>query len=142
MSNISKRRIDKLIPLALDAIREAGLPDPQGRVSKTYHGYISSLGADMINATPLAAIIFFEEGKKADEGGGSGSKEDRSKVTDAILKLLRKELGNGIDGVSNSWDKLSKYYSSSTHSDRKKIENITAAAAALKIALRTFPKSS
>lgn len=142
MSNISKRRIDKLIPLALEAIKDATLPDAEGKVSKTYHGYFSSFGADMINATPLAAIIFFEEAKKADEGGSSGSKEDRSKVTEAILRLIRKELGTGPDGVPNDWNKLSKYYSTSSHSDRKKIENITAAAAALKIALRTFPKSS
>ncbi len=141
MSAINKKRIDKLIPNAIEVINQVGLKTADGKVSITYHGYFSTFGADMILTTPLAAIIFYEEGKKANEEGGSGSKEDRKLVPKAIVELLRKELGPSADGVLTEWEDLSTYYSVSNHAKPRKIANIIAAATALKIALRTFPKS-
>ena len=149
MSTVSKRRLDSLIPMAIKVIKEMKgffSIEMEGdkkvitdKISKTFHGYFSSLGADMINSTPLAAIIFYEEGKKANDEGGSGSKEDRSLIPESILKLLRLELTSSI--VKESYQKLSDYYVLSNESKSRKNLNIAAAAAALKIALRTFPKS-
>lgn len=141
MSAISKKRMDALIPLAIDVINEMqqffveeeinGIKLKTNKISKTYHGYFSSFGADMINSTPLAAIIFFEESDKSSAGRSS---ENKALVPKAILNLIKKEKEN----ERQTWpSELSKYYKSN---DKNCIDNISAAAAALKIALRTFPK--
>jgi hypothetical protein len=137
---ISKKRMDKLIPQAIDVIK--GMPDfftqeKQGenwvktnKISKTYHGYFSSFGADIVNSTPLAAIIFFEQ-------QDTGSKEKRELIPKSILALLKKE------NTAITAGKLSEYWSSASanaSSPAKKAAAVVAAAAALKIALRTFPQ--
>ncbi|MDZ4751171.1 MAG: hypothetical protein SGI87_06110 [Flavobacteriales bacterium] len=137
---ISKKRMDALIPKAIDVIREMETREKSffiwenrgatevrtNFISKTYHGYFSSFGADMINSTPLAAIIFFEE--------STGGIEKRSLIPLSILNLIRKE--NSVTEAPETMKKLSSYYTR----DTRKMENIAAAAAALKIALRTFPQ--
>lgn len=147
MSAVSKKRMDKLIPLAIEVINEmkaefltkkakvniGGVEKEVAAIPKTLHGYYSSFGADMVNSTPLAAIIFYEQ-------EDSGSEQKRPLIPESILKLLRKELTNSV--IQDGWSKLSQYYMNSNHTDAQKAMHISAAAAALKIALRTFPKSS
>ncbi|MBK9107301.1 MAG: hypothetical protein IPM92_02685 [Saprospiraceae bacterium] len=151
MSTISKKRFDSLIPLAIDVINDMKAEFIIGStdlvftasdgtkekrtvraVPNAFHGYFSSFGADMINSTPLAAIIFFEE---ADKASGGRSKENKALIPRSILNLIKKENPNDRE----VWPtELSKYY---CPDDKSCIVKIAAAAAALKIALRTFPKS-
>jgi hypothetical protein len=143
MSAVGKKRMDKLIPLAIEVIQQEskffvhekvnGQSVRTNKIPKTFNGYYSSFGADMANSTPLAAIIFYEQ-------EDSGSEQERPLIPKSILKLLRKELGDQV--FTQNWDKLSQYYMHSSHTDAQKANHISAAAAALKIALRTFPKAS
>ncbi len=138
MSTISKKKLDELIPPAIEIINSLGFKK-DGLVSKTYHGYFSSFGADMINASPLAAAIFSEDSSKRESESNTGTKEDRTLVPLSILKLMKKKLDSNIMD-----EKLSSFIiSRSTNGVLPSIyvENILASAIALKIALRTFKKS-
>lgn len=139
MSTISKKKLDDLIPSAISIINSMEFKNKEGLVSKTYHGYFSSFGADMINASPLAAAIFSEDSSKKESESNTGTKEDRTLVPLAILELLKKKFDTHILDK-----KLSSFIiSRSTNGVLPSIyvENILASAIALKIALRTFKKS-
>ena len=62
-----KAKINKLIPLAVEAIRESKIADYNDVVKKEFKGYISSMGASILQAGLLPTIAFFanDEGKKA-----------------------------------------------------------------------------
>jgi hypothetical protein len=135
MNTIPKRRLDTLIPLAINVINELGIKK-DGSISKTYHGYFSSFGADMITTSPLAAAIFCEDKTEKE----SAAKEDRSKVALGIYRLMQAEgrAATGKDGKS----KLSEFLLSFKGSiPQQTVMDMMAASIALKIALRTFKKS-
>jgi len=62
-----KAKINKLIPLAVEAIRESKIADNKDFVKKEFKGYISSMGASILQAGLLPTIAFFanDEGKNA-----------------------------------------------------------------------------
>lgn len=127
MNTIPRKRIDRLIPQAISVISEVGIASG-GMVASSFHGYISSFGASMVQSSPLAAAVFFED--------SSSSQEDRSKLPRAILKLVLWEKQG-----SSSGSKLSDYIMSQMSSGQvpnSTVTDILAAAIALKIALRTF----
>lgn len=138
MSTISKKKLDNLIPPAIDIINSLGFKK-DGVISKTYHGYFSSFGADMINTSPLAAAIFSEDSSKKESESNTGTKEDRTLVPLAILNLLKKKFDTNINETKLSLYIISKSQNGVLPSIYT--ENILAAAIALKIALRTFKKS-
>jgi CRISPR-associated protein Cmr5 len=92
-----------------------------------YKGYISSLGANMIQAGIQAALTFYE----AEE---SGSKNDK-RLINAAIKYIITDVGS---------DEYSDYELSKTLKDlspdecQLKAEQIMDAATALKLALRTY----
>jgi len=133
MHEIPKRRIDRLVPEAIKIIKEGKVKIlDNGKVPSAFHGYVSSFGADIINASPLAAAIYFED--------SSGSEEDRSQVSKALLLLLRDDLGE--EAVPLTLKKLSEWFMEmKPDGTKKRLPDVTAAAIALKLALRTFPKS-
>lgn len=138
MNSIPKKKLDNLIPKAIRIIDSSGFKDNNGKIAKTFQGYFSSFGADMINTSPLAASIFSEDSSKRETESNPGTKEDRSLVTKAILKLLQ-EQDNSITS-----EKLSEYIISQSDNgvlNTRSLNNILVAATALKIALRTFKKS-
>lgn len=139
MSTISKKKLDDLIPLAINVINGLGFKDSNGCISKTYHGYFSSFGADMINTSPLAAAIFSEDSSKKENESNTGTKEDRTLVPLAILELLKRKFDNTIKDKKLSDLIISK--STNGVLPAIYVENILASAIALKIALRTFKKS-
>lgn len=158
MRAISKKRMDELIPLAIKVIHDMGadfLTDKikQKRknesgeeievevraIPKTVHGYFSAYGADMVNTTPLAATIFYEQ-------ADSGAEKDRTLVPKSILALLKEDpvTQSGASHFENLQSYIYKEQINGNphpHSKNQRTMNISAAAAALKIALRTFPKS-
>lgn len=137
MKAISKKQLDNLIPQAIETIKEVGIT-VDGKISGTYHGYFSSFGADMINTSVLAAAIFSED-KSGNKNNGTGPQEDRSKVPLAILKLLQKENSNNLF-VTQARTLSGYLISLGKKTPAKTINDILAAAIALKIGLRTFKK--
>ena len=124
-------RIDKYIPFAFEAIENVVL----GRdtltdgvnISKVYKGYISSLGANIIQAGIKTAIYFYE----AKESGSSGNKQ---LITASIHYILQK--ANGV--VSPVVEKLSTRFLS-TNTDLELLsKQVLDAATALKLAIRTY----
>lgn len=142
MNTITKKRLDNLIPKAIKIVKEVGIAvkkDDQYTVSKTYSGYFSSFGADLVNTSPLATAIFCED--KSKEEGQSNSKEDRSLVAKAILNLMKEEKSGNFEGNINK--ALLSDYLLTFHGNipNNVVYDMLAAAVALKIALRTFKKS-
>lgn len=151
MNTIPKKRIDNLIPMAIQVIKDTGIAvivsndgEPNKyEASETYSGYFSSFGADMVNTSPLATAIFCED-KSKESGGNSNSKEDRSKISEAILALMRKEEQEPtkIKTLGNKRF-LSEYLLTFGGSIPTSIVyDVLASAIALKIALRTFKKTN
>ena len=121
------KKLDRLIPIALI---EAGklIDKKDDKMPREYKGYISSFGASVIQSGLKAAVAFYEN-KTAD------SKQNKWKLTQAILNILK------ADGkVADSYDSLMKFVVSDECNSNlsKSRRDITDAATALKLAIRTF----
>ena len=120
------KKVNELIPKALTAITASGMVDA-GKVDKEYKGYISSMGASIIQSGLLPTLAFY-----SNEFSDSGKKK---------LKLIT-ALHILIENVNNP--KLLNYVLSGTHNGINKAEidkyekKISNALIALKLALRTF----
>lgn len=122
------RKVNELIPKALAAITASGMADTAGKVDKEYKGYISSMGASIIQSGLTATLAFYSNEQ-------SGSADKRLKLLKAIVKTI-------LNAESN--DKLLTYVLSGTHNGTNKVEidmyekQISDALIALKLALRTY----
>ena len=134
MNEISKSRVDQLIPKAIEIIKNikiATQEENQWVTPKEFHGYISSFGADMVMTSPLASAIFYED--------SSGSDEDRSKLPKAILHLMRSE--KGADKISEEHLKLSSYLMEfGGRVPNNIVQDVLTASVAIKMGLKTFKK--
>ncbi|MDP2303479.1 MAG: type III-B CRISPR module-associated protein Cmr5 [Ignavibacteria bacterium] len=121
------KKVNELIPKALDAITDSGMAEA-GKVDKEYKGYISSMGASIIQSGLLATLAFYSNEQ-------SGSVDKRRNLLKAIVKTL-------LGTASN--EKLLNYVLSGTHNGTNKAEidkyekQISTTLIALKLALRTF----
>lgn len=137
---VSKQRLDALIPKAMDV-----LADPvtklvkEGKISGTYHGYISSFGAMMALSSPLAAARMFEYSEK-EQKDKQRTKENKAVITRAILELMRKELGQ--DRIPATHEQLSQHLVERVREGmtRRDRQDLAAACIALKLAMRSYPK--
>jgi CRISPR-associated protein Cmr5 len=132
---------DRYIPLAFDAIRKVKLAGKKdGRdvkygfvvenniIPKVYKGYVSSFGANIIQAGIKTAVHFYEAKAGSSEG-------DKRLITAAIRYMLNKD--------EQHVEEFGKYkLSEKLESDAHKLQNQTLqimdAATALKLALRTY----
>jgi CRISPR-associated protein Cmr5 len=125
-------RVDKYLPKAFESIQrvKVGVKTflvKEDTVPKEYKGYISSLGANMIQAGVKTALTFYESEE-------SGSKNDKRLINAAIKYII---------SDANS-DEYSDYKLSDTLNNlspdecQSKAEQIMDAATALKLALRTY----
>jgi len=114
-------KIEKIIPDAIDAIKNVGITDGL-EVSSEYNGYIASFGASITRSGLLPTVIFFENEE-------SGAKAKRELVPKALLHLIKQQ---------EKYGKLSDYIMKSDTPHSKKLSEISNAAIALKIALRTY----
>ncbi len=73
-------KINNLIPKAIQAIENSGIVHDDV-VAKEYKGYISSMGASIIQAGLLATLAFYQN--------DSGKKADSSNLLKAILVLIK-----------------------------------------------------
>jgi len=122
------KKVNELIPKALKAIKDSNMANASNEVEKEYKGYISSMGASIIQSGLLATLAFYSNEQ-------SGSVDKRRNLLKAIVKTLL--------GV-NSNNKLLNYVLAGSNNGRNKTEidkfekQISEALIALKLALRTF----
>lgn len=131
-------RVDSFLPLAFEAIDKVRIRhnsfftneqnrQSDGQIFKEYKGYISSLGANIVQAGVKAALTFYE----AEE---SGSEKDRKVINAAIKYILTKP-----DNVNRFEDfRLTAWLTSDDEENQQKALEILDAAVALKLALRTY----
>lgn len=130
---IMENRVDFFIPRAFKAIVKVKVDNNQfvqrdGSIPKEYKGYISSLGANIVQAGLKAAITFYEAEER-------GSKSDRRLINAAIKFILTNP--NPEPVLYNDY-KLSDLLVGDL---QKKALEILDAATALKLALRTYKMS-
>lgn len=129
------KRIQKMIPTAIDvADRELKIKSgsEKDKIAGEFNGYISSFGASIISAGLLPSVIFFsQKGESASE---------RHKIILCIQEILKKHGRPALNLI-----KEVKELYSINDGNRETINLLTSdifdAAVALKLAIRTFPKS-
>ncbi|MCD7838803.1 MAG: hypothetical protein LUG65_07825 [Clostridiales bacterium] len=122
---MDKRRLDEMIPLAYDAIRDNGIMDQQGQVPSGFRGQISSFGAAVAMGSLLSAVAAFsDDGKSA---------VDRSRLMNAIYQV--------IHGGKTGGDKALLFEILKTEKAALPgvTDNILTAAIAVKLALNLYP---
>jgi CRISPR-associated protein Cmr5 len=139
------KRIDELIPAAINAIKESQIPAKEnGLVPNEYKGYIDTFGASIVQNGLIPAVIFFETaGGKEDESittdrEKQGIYANRNKLMKAILRVIlhkEKETTTGKPGT------LFEYVTVKTKggmTEKQIRQEVVDAAIAVKLALRTF----
>lgn len=126
-------RVDHYLPKAFEAIVNVNVEGKvfinSGEIPKEYKGYISSLGANIIQAGVKAAITFYEAKE-------SGSKNDK-RIVNAAIKYI---LTTGDSPVAQFSDYMLSelLIDLSDEEKQQKAMDILDAATALKLALRTY----
>lgn len=125
------KNLQRLIPTAILA-SETHLLNNESKIPKEMNGYISSFGASIISAGLLPSVIFYsQKGESASE---------RHKIILALQDILKQNYDLNIDLLA----KVKDLYSSNI--DQAEVnyltDKINEAAIALKLAIRTFPKTS
>lgn len=126
------KRINELIPKALEAIKKSKITNSNNEVAKEYKGYISSMGASIIQSGLLATLAFYSNEQ-------SGSADKRLKLLKAVVKTIL-----GIE----SDEKLLKYVlvNSNNGKDKEAVnkfeKQISESLIALKLTLRTFKQEN
>lgn len=126
-----KAKLQKQILPAIQAIRDTRIANDNGVVKKEFKGYISALGAGIVQAGLLPTTIFFEH-----KGEASA---DRQLVCKAIRLLLERK--SNPEFIPDNWNayKLQDYLMDNDRmNDPTVLTAVTEYAVALKIALRTF----
>lgn len=122
------KKINELIPKALEAIKNSKMADDSNQVDKEYKGYIASMGASIIQSGLIATLAFYSNKQ-------SGSADKRIRLLEAVVKTFV---------ATDSNEELLQYVLSKTDSGKNNAEinkfekQISETLIALKLALRTF----
>ena len=129
------KKVESLLPRAIDAIREQKIMNEKDEVDNEYKGYIDKFAAAVVHNGLLPAVVFFEQ--DASDNADSDSKKiamQRKKLMRAILQVIDKKK------IQES-EKLQKYVLDQMEKQlsmddlRHEVGN---AATAVKLGLRTF----
>lgn len=135
-----KRTLQHLIPKAIQVIDLVDIPNKTAMphtVSGTYHGFIASLGAGIIQAGVLPAVIFFENSES-----DRAVKADKYRITQALHCLIAWEKDGKKPSKKPDQHALSTYIiENDLQYSSRFLDQLTSYAVALKIAMRTFKKS-
>ena len=125
---MNKAKVDRLLPLAYQAIIYTGIREKDGSVQKSFRGQVSTFGASVSMGSLLAAIAFF-----SDKGGAD---VDRGKILDAIFQVLR---SNAV--ISGGCKNLFSWAKQEAAAGREATckDDIIHAAVAVKLAMNLFP---
>jgi CRISPR-associated protein Cmr5 len=129
-------RTDQYLPFAFEAINMVKIISgnktiqlaEHNNISSVYKGYISSLGANIIQAGVKTAVYFYE----AKESGSSGNKK---LVTASIEYILQKAEGIKRPAADSN---LSSRFTKNDLNVEQLAKQIMDAATALKLAIRTY----
>lgn len=124
---MNKRRVDGMIPLAYEVLKEVQIVEKDGTIDKSYRGQISSFGAAVAMGSLLSAVSYFSQQNRA--------AVDRSKLMTAIHMLMNKENGRGGDEKS---DPLALFNYVRKDSGMAAKELILDCAVALKLAMNLY----
>lgn len=118
-----------MIPDAIEAAKNYLVEN--GKIKNEFNGYISSFGASIISAGLLPSVIFYSQ---------KGESADRNKIITCIQFILQK---HGYPNDFNLLKKIESLYRSTSNQSEINLltDKIFDAAIALKLAIRTFPKS-
>lgn len=131
-------KINNLIPIAIDAIRVSGMANSSDAVQSEYKGYISSMGASIIQAGLLPTLAF--------NSNSTGKAADSKKLLDAIHYILEGPTAGKNNlityVITTAKNQNASFPVSVREMDVYKLGNcetdIGDALIALKLALRTF----
>ena len=139
--------IDHLIPIAIRAIEEKQIPRGENKeVPNEYKGYIDGFGAAIVQNGLVPAVVFFENSRGDDSAGGGGTAENRKKLLGAVLQVIQ-ENKNRESSLAEKAGTLYDYITRAMNRQENPVNikilrrEVTEAAAAVKLALRTFPFS-
>jgi hypothetical protein len=120
-----KSKIDALIPLAVEAVRENLAEKPiKLKVPKGYNGAIASFGTGLHHAGVLATVAMFSNAQ---------GDVDKSKLLDAVFSVLKKYRTGGTQGKT-----LFEFLLENENQLSRLKKELTDIAVALKLAMRTF----
>lgn len=130
------KKVNELIPKALEAIKQSQMANDANEVDKEYKGYIASMGASIIQSGLIATIAFYSNEQ-------SGSKDKKLKLLTAIHILIANVNNHKLlDFVLNRTKPVNQSSFTAAQLNNlelNKIENeISNTLIALKLALRTF----
>jgi CRISPR-associated protein Cmr5 len=117
---------NQMIQWAVEALKDAKIVNNNNEYKSEFNGYISSLGAAIIQSGLLPAMIFFEN--KDSEA------QERCKVTNAIRYIINKK--QKYSDIQN----IAKYILEHPNDEKSLKKDITEAAVSLKLALRMYKK--
>jgi len=128
------RTVENLIPFAIKAVSESKMEDEKkkGVVNKAYKGYISSLGAGIIQSGLLPTLAMYKGAEKSEN-----KKADTGKLLNAIYYVIEK---NHEPAVINEKDLFDYALQASKQPENRQsvINEIMNASIAIKLAIRTF----
>ena len=124
------RTVEKLIPWAIEAVSESKMEDEKkkGVVNKAYKGYISSLGAGIIQSGLLPTLAMYKGNEDSDK-----KKANPGRLLKAIFYVIKEH----HKPVEIQGDDLFKYALDAEDQEKVKKE-ILDASIAIKLAIRTF----
>ena len=115
---MNKKEVDRLIPDAYILLKEVKIADNYNKISKTYRGHISALGAAITMGSLLSAIAYFSKSAES-----ASTDADRTRIIQAIGKLIHED------------DLMNYVIKNNTPATKDKIIN---AAIALKLAMNLY----
>jgi CRISPR-associated protein Cmr5 len=124
------RNIEKLIPAAINAVNTKMAKD--GKVNSAYKGYISSLGAGIIQSGLLPTLAMYKGNEDSDK-----KKANTGCLLDAIFEVIKTTPST----ITNDEDDLFSYAlraSQQQNNCHVVIDKVLNASIAIKLAIRTF----
>ena len=124
------RNIEKLIPAAINAVNTKMAKD--GKVNSAYKGYISSLGAGIIQSVLLPTLAMYKGNEDSDK-----KKANTGCLLDAIFEVIKTTPST----ITNDEDDLFSYAlraSQQQNNCQVVIDKVLNASIAIKLAIRTF----
>ncbi len=124
---INRKKVDSLIPKAIEAITNAFGVEIGGKVRNEYRGYISSFGTAVRMSGIKTAVCIYSKKTESDE--------DKSK----IVRMIYYMLNDSGDNENIDENKAKEYLLEKIKEDEIKAKNeILEAAVAIKLALNLF----
>lgn len=122
----------QLIKIAQEALVTSEIVNKQGKYKKEFGGYISSLGAAIVQSGLLPAMIFYES--------DSEQASERKKVVKALAYILKKDKEQyNINGSIAGY--LLGNLDNASFDKNLFLKKVTESATAMKLALRMYEKN-